>query len=142
MLAEQGKSQYHFLICLLADGHAIGVADLRQVDFENGGAEFGIAIGEKAEWAKGYGTDALSALCDFGFGELRLERIQLDVYADNTRAQRSYAKGGFVLEGTLRRAHFSAGRYHDVQRMALLRDEWLALAHRRSWEYEAVSPAQ
>ena len=142
MLAEQGKSQYHFVICLLADGRPIGTADLRQLDFENGGAEFGIAIGEKAEWNKGYGTDALSAICDFGFAELRLERIQLDVYADNARGQRSSAKGGFVLEGTLRRAHFSAGSHHDVQRMALLRDEWLALPRRRSWEYEVVSPAQ
>jgi len=43
--------------------------------FEDGHAEFGIAIGEKSEWNKGHGTDALRAICDFGFGQLRLVRI-------------------------------------------------------------------
>lgn len=137
MIAEQGKSQYHFVICLLTDGRPIGTIGFHRVDYENGGAEFGISIGEKAEWNKGYGTDALSAICDFGFAELRLERIELDVYAANARAQRSYEKAGFVAEGTLRRAHFSQGEYWDVHRMALLRDEWLALPRRKSWEYLA-----
>jgi Acetyltransferases, including N-acetylases of ribosomal proteins len=141
VLAEQGKTQYHFVICLLEEGRPIGTIGFHRVDYENGGAEFGISIGEKSEWNKGYGTDASSAICDFGFAELRLERIELDVYADNARAQRSYEKAGFALEGTLRSAHFSQGEYWDVQRMALLREEWLALPRRKSWEYGAESPA-
>jgi RimJ/RimL family protein N-acetyltransferase len=87
---------------------------------------FGIVIGEETDRGKGYGTDALNAICDFGFGELRLERIYLDVFADNARGQRSYAKAGFVLEGTQRRAHFTDGDFVDVHRMSLLRGEWLA----------------
>ncbi len=135
MVAAHGKSQYHFVICLLGDGRPIGTIGFHRVDHENGGAEFGIAIGEKAEWDKGYGTDALNAICDFGFGALRLERIELDVDAGNARARRSYEKAGFVLEGTLRHAHFSEGEPHDLERMALLRDEWLAQPRRRSWQY-------
>jgi RimJ/RimL family protein N-acetyltransferase len=135
MVAEQGKSQYHFLICLLTDSRPIGTAGFHHVDYENGGAEFGIAIGEKGEWGKGYGTDALNAISDFGFGELRLERIELDVYAPNQRARRSYQKAGFRVEGVMRHAHFQHGGYVDVVRMALLRDEWLALPRKRSWDY-------
>lgn len=135
MLGEQGKSQYHFVICLLDGGRAIGTIGFHHVDFENGNAEFGITIGEKDEQNKGYGTDALNALCDFGFGALRLERIDLHVYAANDRAMRSYQKAGFSLEGTLRRAQFQEGRFLDVNRMALLRDEWLAQDRRRSWDY-------
>jgi RimJ/RimL family protein N-acetyltransferase len=133
----QGEKQYHFVICLVGDGRSIGTADLRDLDFENGVAAFGISIGEKGEWSKGYGTDALLAICDFGFGQLRLERIWLDVYEPNARARRSYEKAGFTLEGTLRHGHFADGEFVDVMRMALLRDEWLALPHRRSWEYSA-----
>lgn len=135
MLGEQGKSQYHFVICLLDGDRAIGTIGFHHVDFENGNAEFGITIGEKDEQNKGYGTDALNALCDFGFGALRLERIDLHVYAGNDRAMRSYQKAGFSLEGTLRRAQFQEGRFLDVNRMALLRDEWLAQDRRRSWDY-------
>ncbi|MGH2463133.1 MAG: GNAT family N-acetyltransferase [Candidatus Limnocylindria bacterium] len=133
-VAGQGQDFYHFVICRLADGEPIGVADLRNLDFVNGNAEFGITIGEKAEWNKGFGTDALNAICDFGFGELRLERIELQVYAANPRAKRSYEKAGFVLEGTLRHRHFAEGQHEDVLIMSLLREEWAAQERRRSWE--------
>ena len=130
----QGKSHYHFVICVLPDGRPIGTADLRNIDLENGRAEFGISIGEKDEWNKGYGTEALGAICDFGFGALRLERISLEVYQDNARAIRSYEKAGFRHEGRLRHAHFSEGRHCDVLVMALLRDEWQALERPTSWQ--------
>ena len=122
------------MICLLADDRAIGTAGFHHVNQEDGNAAFGISIGEKAEWSKGYGTDALRAICDFGFGQLRLERIELDVYEPNRRAQRSYEKAGFVTEGTLRHAHFSDGQFHDVVRMSLLREEWAAQPRRRPWD--------
>jgi RimJ/RimL family protein N-acetyltransferase len=134
MLAAQGTDRHHFVICLLDGGRPIGTVGLEEVDLANGTAEFGIAIGEQSEWGKGYGTDATRAICDFGFGELRLERIGLMVYADNVRGRRTYEKAGFTLEATLRRAHFARGEHHDVHVMGLLRDEWLALPHRRAWE--------
>jgi diamine N-acetyltransferase len=130
----QGRDHYHFVVCLLEDGRPIGTADLRGIDLENGKAEFGISIGEKGEWNRGYGTEALNAICDFGFGALRLERISLEVYEDNPRAIRSYEKAGFRHEGRKRRAHFAEGRHSDVLVMALLRDEWLALGRPTSWQ--------
>jgi len=132
MLAAQGSTDYHFVICLLADGRPIGTAGLHGLDLVNGSAEFGIAIGEKDEWGKGYGTDATRAICDFGFGELRLERIGLFYYDGNERGRRTYEKAGFVHEATLRRAHFARGDHHDVHVMSILRDEWLRLRGRGS----------
>ena len=134
MLAAQGTTDYHFVICLLADDRPIGTIGLHGLDFVNGSAEFGIAIGEKDEWGKGLGADATRAICDFGFGELRLERIGLHYYAGNERGRRAYEKAGFVHEGTLRRARFTRGEHHDVHVMGLVREEWLRLGHRRSWE--------
>jgi RimJ/RimL family protein N-acetyltransferase len=134
MVGRQGKTDYHFVICRLTDDEPIGTAGLHGLDHENGVAEFGISIGEKTEWNQGYGTDALYAICDFGFGELRLHRIELEVYASNPRARRSYEKAGFTLEGTLRERHFSEGRHEDVLVMSLLRDEWAAQDRRRAWE--------
>jgi RimJ/RimL family protein N-acetyltransferase len=132
MLEAQGRTAYHFVICLLADDRPIGTIGFHEIDLRNGTADFGIAIGEKDEWGKGYGTDATRAICDFGFAELRLERIGLYDYADNDRGRRAYAKAGFVHEGTLRRAHFARGDHHDVHVMSILRDEWLARRRRDS----------
>ena len=64
------------------------------------------------------------ALVAFGFDQLRLERIELDVYDFNDRARAVYERVGFVHEGTMRRALFRDGAFHDVHRMAVLRDEW------------------
>ena len=140
LVEHQGKDRYMFVICLRADGRAIGSTDLRDLNLEDGSAAFGIAIGEKKEWGKGYGTEALLAISDFGFGQLRLERIELDVYADNPRARRSYEKAGFTSEGTLRHGHFADGQFLDVLRMSLLRDEWMASERPKSWELNGSVP--
>lgn len=138
MLAAQGTTDYHFVICTLADGRPIGTTGLHVIDRHNGSAEFGIAIGEKSEWGKGFGTDALRAICDFGFGELRLERIELEVFDYNLRAIRSYEKAGFRTDAVLRRARFHRGTHHDVHLMSILRDDWLGLPRKRSWELSEV----
>jgi len=134
MVGHQGKDQFHYVICLLENDQPIGSLGLFAVDYVNGNAGIGISIGEKSLWGKGYGTDAMNALLDFGFGMLRLERMWLEVYVFNKRARRSYDKSGFVLEGTERRAVFKQGRYLDVELMSMLRDEWAALARKKSWD--------
>ena len=71
----------------------------------------------------------------FGFGELRLERIWLDVFTDNEPARRSCEKAGFA--GTLRHDYYRSGRFRDAYRMSLLRDKWEALPRPKSWERDA-----
>ncbi len=134
MLTREGKDAYHFVICLLAERRPIGTAGLFGLDLLNGQAGFGIFIGERALWNRGHGTDALEAISDFGFGELRLERIWLDVFTDNARAKRSYEKDGFSVEGILRHDMYRSGRFQDVYRMSLLRAEWEELPRPKSWE--------
>lgn len=136
MLRQQGDEAYHFVICQLKDGQAIGATDLHEVDRDNGSAAMGIVIGEVDLVGQGLGTDALNALVDFAFGELRLERIWLDVYDFNPRAVRSYEKAGFALEGRFRRARFARGKHHDVLRMAILREEWEASERPKSWDLD------
>jgi len=137
MLESQGKDAYHFVICRLDDDRPIGTIGLFRVDSVNGSAGIGISIGEKRLWGQGLGTDAMLALLDFGFGQLRLERMWLEVTDYNERARHSYEKCGFVLEGTERHAMFRRGRFHDVHLMSILRDEWGRQERRRSWDYEA-----
>jgi RimJ/RimL family protein N-acetyltransferase len=97
---------------------------LTDLDRFNGSAQVGIFIGESDEWGKGYGTDAVRALVDFGFAELRLERIWLEVGTENPRAKRSYEKAGFTHEGTFRHDRWEGGRYTDGHVMSILQDEW------------------
>lgn len=134
ILSQVGQTGYPYAICLLGEQRSIGTVFLRGVDKVNGSGVVGIFIGDRRYLGKGYGTDALNALVDFGFGELRLERIELEVFDYNLRAIRSYEKAGFRTDALLRRARFHRGSFHDVHLMSILRDDWLALARPRSWE--------
>jgi len=126
MLDAHGKDSWFFVICRRADDRPVGGIDLHEVNLGSGSASLGIAIGDPDDTGQGYGSDALLSLLGFGFGQLRLERIELDVYDFNPRARHVYERVGFVHEGTLRRALFRDGEFHDVHRMAILRDEWAA----------------
>ena len=124
LLAHHGNDRWFFVICLLDDDRPVGSLDLREIGLTSGGAGLGIVIGDPADTSHGYGSDALRLLLDFGFGELRLERIWLDVFEFNERARHVYERLGFLHEATLRHAFFHGGRYVDLQRMAILREEW------------------
>ncbi len=125
---------YGYAICLLGSEESIGTVFLRNVDKVNGSGIVGIFIGDRRYLGQGYGTDALNALVDLGFGELRLERIELEVFDFNQRAIRSYEKAGFQTDAIQRRSRFHRGAHHDVHIMSILRDDWLAIPRKRSWE--------
>jgi diamine N-acetyltransferase len=81
-----------------ADGVHIGNLGLHGINWKDRSAELGIAIGEKAYWNQGYGTDAIRTLLGLAFRELNLHRVFLRVDADNARAIRCYEKAGFQRE--------------------------------------------
>jgi RimJ/RimL family protein N-acetyltransferase len=134
LISQQGRGAFSFAICLLADDRRVGTITLRAVDRENGAAEMAITITDKADQGQGLGTDALNCLVDYGFGELRLERIYLHVFDYNQRAMRSYEKAGFQTDAILRRHRFHRGDHHDVHLMSILRGDWLAMDRRRAWD--------
>ena len=62
-------------------------------------------------------------MCRFGFEMMNLNRIELEVHAENARARHVYAKVGFQEEGVRRQAIYRAGRYQDMVVMGLLAGE-------------------
>lgn len=104
----------------------IGNCGVFGVDPVNRLGELGIMLGEKDEWNKGYGTEAMLLLVRHCFDTLNLNRAYLHVYAENQRAKRSYEKAGFVEEGRLRESVYKHGKYDDVIVMSVLRSEWIA----------------
>jgi RimJ/RimL family protein N-acetyltransferase len=132
-----GPDVFRFVICLLDDDRAVGRTDVFEIDRQNGSCAFGLTIGDPELWGQGLGTDAVNAIIDFAFGQLRMERVWLDTDEHNTRAQAAYRKAGFSQEGRLRRAFYQDGRWIDDIRMAILRDEWAALPRLMSWELAA-----
>ena len=112
-----------FAMVLKESDKLIGSTGL-DVDWRNRHAAFGIAIGDKTEWSKGYGTEATKLVVRYGFDTLNLNRIFLTVFDHNPRAMRVYEKAGFVKEGVLRQDRYVNGAYRDAIVMGILREEW------------------
>jgi RimJ/RimL family protein N-acetyltransferase len=102
----------------------IGDWGFSNIDWLNQAAEFGIMIGDKSYWNRGYGTEAVRLLAQHGFNTLNLNRIYLRVLETNPRAIRAYEKAGFTHEGRQRQAEFKDGGYIDMLVMSMLKDEF------------------
>jgi len=102
----------------------IGNCGLHGIDHRTGTAEFGILIGAKECWGKGYGTEAARLTLDYGFTALGLHSIMLRVHSHHERAIRAYTRAGFRPAGRWRQAHRLAGDRHDVVFMDCLATEF------------------
>ncbi|MFW9971053.1 MAG: GNAT family N-acetyltransferase [Candidatus Odinarchaeota archaeon] len=102
----------------------IGNCGLHKIDWKNRVAEAGILIGEKEYQNKGYGTEAMELLVEYGFNTVNLNRIELYTYEYNIRALKSYKKVGFIEEGRKRQFMWSNGKYYDAILMGILAEEW------------------
>lgn len=124
MEKPRGESAFRFSIHTLQDDRIIGFLNVMRVDYINGNCFVGIGIGEREFWSKGYGTDAMKLALRFAFTELNMQRVSLDLLASNARAQRSYEKCGFRVEGVERRSEGRDGSRQDILAMGILVDEW------------------
>jgi RimJ/RimL family protein N-acetyltransferase len=117
------------VVFVIADreDQAIGHVGLYRIDHRLQSAEFAIAIGEPSAWGKGLGRACSRFLIGYGFDDLNLRRISLQVLEINDRALALYRSLGFVEEGRLRGASRWRDRWVDVIVMALMRDDALAL---------------
>jgi len=102
----------------------IGTVGLHSVDHINRTATLGIFIGDKNYWSKGYGTEAVQLILDFGFNYLNLNNIELALMEFNQRALNCYKKCGFKEIGRRRKCKYINGKYWDSILMDILAEEF------------------
>jgi RimJ/RimL family protein N-acetyltransferase len=124
-LEEQSINQHWFSIRKLNDDKLLGDIDLYVHNWSARDAFVGLGIGEREFWGKGYGTDAMRVILRYGFTEVNLQRITLNVFEYNPRAIRSYEKAGFRHEGRMCGFLNKEGRRWDMFFMGILREEWM-----------------
>lgn len=113
-----------FVITDEETGQDVGSVYLRDIDMQNKKCEYGIFIGEESCRGKGIGSAAAKLALDYAFDELGLNRVYLRVFADNTRAIKSYENAGFRREGTFREDVIIDGVGYDMVFMGILKKEW------------------
>ncbi len=87
-------------------------------------AEIGYDLTQK-QWGKGYATEAVKAVIDFGFNRMNLNRIEATITPGNDASVQVLKKLNFTREGIVRERDLIKGQLEDGIIMSLLRREYL-----------------
>jgi putative acetyltransferase len=120
-LADPPEGSY--VLVAVSEGGVVGNLDLRVHPDSPRRRHVGvIGVAVHDDWqGRGIGTSLMEAALDLADNWLNLERIELNVYADNAAGRALYEKFGFEIEGTHRRYAFREGRYVDAYSMARIK---------------------
>ncbi len=105
----------------IGEGPAIGWVVL--IPHRDGVREIGYILRRDA-WGKGYASEAVTRIIDYGFRELGLRRIFADVDPDNAASIVLLEKLGFVREGLLRAEWETHIGVRDSYIYGLLAADW------------------
>lgn len=113
-------------------GKHVGNVALFAIDRHHRRAMLNIFIGDDFMRGRDIGTKAVRAVLKLAFEKLGLDRISLEVLADNNRAVRCYEKSGFVREGILRAHSLLHGMRRDMFLFSCLKRDWLSASPRKN----------
>ena len=124
-LVVDDKEQGHvpFSVVELEGGTLVGTATLWGIDNHHRSAHIGLGLLPSAR-GKGYGTDVVAVLCQYGFVVRGLRRLQIETLSDNDAMLRSAERNGFVREGLLRSSAWVMGEFMDEVLLGLLVEDW------------------
>lgn len=95
---QNQKSDCLFLGIFAKDSQEhIGNIKLELINFKTKKATIGILVGNKNYWGRGIATEAIKLMVDYGFNNLALGEINLEVCTENKAAIRVYEKVGFKI---------------------------------------------
>lgn len=118
------KDNYMFVILDKTNGTHIGNVKLHNFNHINGTCEYGMVIGNKQYWNKGYGEEVSNMIFDLAFNTLGMRKMWATIKANNPRVIRMVEKLGFTIEGCLRKHTFSDGEFVDKIFLGLFAEEF------------------
>ncbi len=96
---QQYKNEVYFwAIHLKGSNKHIGNIKIDPIHLETNSGEYGILMGDKLSWGKGYAKEASLRIVKYCFEELGLSKITLGVIQDNSNAVKLYKKMGFIID--------------------------------------------
>ncbi|MHB1708082.1 MAG: GNAT family N-acetyltransferase [Thermoplasmataceae archaeon] len=118
--AEEGIMWF---ITFIGEKSVIGNCTLWHIDSESACAELGYEL-NSSYWGKGIAFEAASAVVEFGFKGMLLNRIEACPFSENRPSTRLLDLLGFTPEGNLRQRILFLGKYFDQLYYGLLKNEW------------------
>ena len=121
---ENSKTDLILAIVEKETDRHIGNVTLNRIDWINRNADTSLIIGREEFRGKGIAAEVWNLLLDYAFKRLGLYKIIAGSIEDNSASIAVLKRLGFKVEGTLRSQVLIDGRYRDIIRFGLLRDEF------------------
>lgn len=114
----------YFLAATRSDtGEIVGEAVLKITDPAARQGELGFGVAPRF-WRQGYATEAVAAVLDAAFQQLRLHRVSAQCAPENKGSVRVMQKAGMAREGLLRDVHYARGRWWSTLVYGMLDHEY------------------
>jgi ribosomal-protein-serine acetyltransferase len=117
-----------------SDGLYVGGSGLHRIDWSVPAFEIGYWVRSSLE-GKGYISEAVTGITNFGFGILSGERIEIRCDTRNDRSANVAKRAGYTLESTLRHDSWATdGTLRDTHIFGMIRSEWETLQNANKGE--------
>eukprot|EP01047_Picozoa_sp_COSAG01_P071185 COSAG01_NODE_10983_length_2033_cov_22.897749_2_plen_178_part_00 len=126
-LHKSANTNYMFVIEHLKDKQLLGAAGLLYINWTIRSADVSFYIGYNNTYIddKGYADDAATLLFNYGFNELNLNKLWMELYEfDKMKLDFFQDRFNFMKDGKLRQNCFYDGRYWDSFILSLLKTEY------------------
>lgn len=147
LLTDKRVTEYYHVVPLTEVGDVRRVVDfLKQRFLDKQGIRWGIALAGREDligmigfnsfvprhkgvlvfalvqeyWGKGYMTEAIAAVLEYGFTTLELKRIEAEVLPGNKASEKVLTKSGFRHEGLLQQWMLWDDKAYDINMYAQL----------------------
>ena len=99
-IKEQYKADIYFWAIHLKNSNKhIGNIKIAPINLKTNSGDYGILMGDKLNWGKGYAKEATIRIIEYCFSDIKLSKINLGVIEDNVVAVNLYKKIGFKIDG-------------------------------------------
>lgn len=109
-------------ITLKDSDELIGLCGFSKIDYKHSKGEIGYILNSK-HWNKGIGSEAISKVIEFGFEELRLNKIEARCMYKNEASEKVMIKNGMRLDGILRNDKWYQDRFIDLKLYSILKTD-------------------
>lgn len=94
------RPQFFWAISIKETGVHVGNIKIDPIHPIHQYGEFGIMIGDRTVWGKGFAIEASEKIIDFCFNAINIKKINLGVRKNNLSAIRLYEKLGFAIDNS------------------------------------------
>lgn len=117
------KKQIRWGIVRKSDNNMIGTCVFMNLDDTSRRCEIGCGL-VSSEWNKGFMTEALEPIIEYGFEVFNFNRIEAYIISGNSASVKLFRKLGFIHEGVVREREYFKGNFHDEIIMSILRSDY------------------